>query len=488
MPPVTAAHLSLFYLGAPVVLFWLAYVSGWLGWIVAAALCLVTALAWHRTNPSEEEGACHAWMVPLALAALVLWLAGFPGGPFPWDWFKHWALIGILIEEDWPVRVTLDGQELGLRFYMAAYLIPSAIGKTGLSAEPWLPVALWFGTGYWLLFRIASEGCVARRGIAVLLLPMIFLLMGGADLAVERGARALAGEAFRPLFGFHEEWWAAHWLRVPVQYTSVLSSLVWVPHQSIATGIVALLLVSDPRKVPWAGVLGYVFLALWSPFGMIGLTPLVIWRLFESRDQWVRDRLVWIAAGVLVVAPLLVAVYLMGGAQRMALLPSSPIDLLRRVLFNPLFLVVELLPFALILRRRMLRDGTLAVCTLTLIALPFFSGEPLDFAMRAAAGPLVVLAWQSARELTSLPVLKPGARVAALVGLVMCASTAIGEAVFLGQAGHAHRALPEGDPLHERLYTTFVHSDRVSLEQFFDTCGWEYVPQYFSARPAFVSE
>jgi hypothetical protein len=212
---------------------------------------------------------------------------------------------------------------------------------------------------------------------------------------------------------------------------------------------------------------------------MIGLLPFVLWRLVQFRSDWGRSWFGWVMLVLVGAASLAGALFLAGGAQDFRLLPGSRIEALKRLLVTPPFVLVELLPFALILRRRMLAAGPLAIATITLLVLPWFASDPLDFVLRVSHAPLFILFWVAARELSGLLQMSRIRRFAAATGLAMAAATTLGEVAFLVTHGEAHRALSPEDPLNRKSTTIFALSERIDVHEFFEICGWHYLPQYF---------
>jgi hypothetical protein len=60
--------------------------------------------------------------------------------------------------------------------------------------------------------------------------------------------------------------------------------------------------------------------------------------------------------------------------------------------------------------------------------------------------------------------------------------TAISEVIYLRTAGEAHLAFPRTDPLRAAWLADFAYGDRFTAKEFFDRCGWVYMPQYFTPK------
>jgi hypothetical protein len=232
-----------------------------------------------------------------------------------------------------------------------------------------------------------------------------------------------------------------------------------------------------------AALLAYGVLALWSPFGMIGLLPLVVFVLWSRRHTVLVGASLYQALAALAFA-LVVATYLaheppaigMGGA-------SIAGNLAGFAGYLP-FLVVELAPFALLLRRTLWQEPALLVCLVTLTALPVFEGSVGDFVMRASMGPLAIL---SVRAATQLLVDLHSRRIRyAALALFLSVPTVASEVAYHLNGGATQRKVATDDTAYERWLTVFAEGERIGLTHFFDTCGWRYVAQYFSATPAWV--
>lgn len=484
------------YLLLPVLIFWGGYVGGVSGGLLA--LAPLAWIGWCRVRGiGGEPLPGMAWLSGALLALVVLGVMGFPQGPWAWDWFKHWALMGALADHAWPVRLELRGEEWGLRFYLAAYLVPGLLVKAWPALGLRWAAALWFGLGIGVLLAqvaawAAAQAPSARRAgtaRAVWLAPALFLLLAGADGCIEYGLRLL-GFAALPGPGLHTEWWMLDWFGILWQFTGPLAALTWVPHQAIATFLVAFALARRPEQAPWGAALGLAVLALWSPFGLVGLLPVLAWRLAWSwREWWGRRELRWLAlAGLLLLSPLVFAAVRFLSSE----LPATGLVLptwaawRSRLAPGVLFVALELLPCALILGRRLWADGLLRLCMLELLVIALLGGgEPPDFVMRASAGPLAIIMVHASVGFSVRWAQGKRAAGLALVGLAISLPTSLNEALYHLNGGAAHRALPIDDVMRNPSRVAFSERSEVSVPEFFDACGWRYLPQYFVRRPAY---
>lgn len=466
------------WLGLPCILFLARFVEPMAG---GPLLLLLLGAAVLVLRESLAPPAALRWAIAFAGALGLLAVAGFPQGPFAWDWIKHWALLDLLSQEHWPVVIDLKGQPAHLRFYVAAYLVPAlAASSTGATTA----LAVWFGAGYMLALCGVSMVSPQRPGWIVLAL-LLFVGTAGADFVAQTVLRAAGGAPFAGL-GAHAENWFVNLSGLQLQLTSTLAALVWVPHQAIAALLFVVLLLFDRGRHALAGcVLAFGLLALWSPFGMIGALPLLAVRAWQERRA-----LPWsvypAAAGALGFG-LLVAVYLSFESPVPAsCLECLPLRLMSLQRYLP-FWGVELALFVLVLRRRIVSDPMCRTALGVVLVVTLLHGETTDLVMRVTLAPLAVLALRTVQAL--LPAAGGqglgGARGvgAVALGLALTLPTAASEAAYHVGHGAVHRALPVGDPLRETWLVTFAERSNYGIIEFFDRCGWRYRQQYFSAHP-----
>ena len=466
------------------------YLSGFVlwGWAVPMLLALF-ALTLRIARPN-----CAIPRSPAAIcllgALVLLGLIGMPGGPYPWDWIKHWAMINTLADEPWPVVLPLREEPLHLRFYIGAYLVPAALAKLfGLSVL--VGTAIWFGSGFALLFRVVMlyPGPVAtwRAG---LLLPAL-LMLAGADAWASIALRAQAGLPAIGVLGFHPEWWTLMLADYPLQYTSLLALLVWVPHQSVATLLVTALILTDrgPQCLArWLLATG--LLALWSPYGLVGALPLLALRMAQcwreggagfggaARALHVMRSTAAIGAVVGGGFALLVAAALTHQLPPSLLcLECVPMRVLQPERYA-LFWGVELVVPALLLRGRLWTDPVLRLSFLMLLLLPLIAGPTPDPVMRISMAPIFTLMLASAQSLLCTRDWR--GLVSATLAVAASLPTTVGEVSYHLSHGQAHAAMPPGDPLGASWYSTFATTHQVTMREFFEVCGWRWLPQYFT--------
>lgn len=474
----TTRHLEIAYLALPAFVFALGFLAWWVGIAIAILLGIGCILVFAE-RPERSGSGWAAASTAVCAAAIVILLAGFPNGPFVWDWVKHWAIVNELGTDSWPVALELDGVARHLRFYLGAYLVPSFVHKLLPTVDLQFAFGVWLFGGFVLVFRtVCAVGSTKwQSGVAAVLL----LVLGGADAFAEHIARGVQKLPVAPWLGIHYEAWAANAFRLPIEFSSFLTALIWVPHQSIATFLVAgLILFNDRKGGLGAAVLGYGLLSLWSPYGMIGLLPLMLLLTWERRHEllhWKTAIQVLAGASIALCMVDYLSTELPSGGACFSCLPDR-LHLVPDVL---LFLAVELSVFALILRKRIVQDLGCLISVVTLCLLPLFHGQTPDLVMRASMGPLFVLGVRSIQTVLQER-LTVRTVVPVALALLLCTPAAVSEALYVRTGARAHLALGPNDPLGQKWIRTVATKTTYSAQEFFELCGWEFLPQYFSKR------
>ena len=411
-----AYRLAILYLLLPAFIWLLGWFRWWVGWPLAVLLgaCAGTLLA----GPWRGRPRRATWgLLLLALGWTLLTAAGGVLDATNWDWLDHRVVLLDLGRYAWPaflsdsLRAYLPESDLPapplLRYYLGWYLAP------GLAARLWGPgalhwaVPLWTWLGTALLLRLATQGC---RGGRVFLAATLLLFFGGMEiLRLAWGAVSPCPElrlarwelsSIEAQCFLHLEKWPRD--SGPVQYTSLIAALMWVPQHFIPAGLGALLLWRLRRRPRFLAASGVVLAAciFWSPFVAVGLLPFAAWLV---RANGLRPFLRW---PNLALAPLLtglVLLYLMSGTvnfERGWLWTRYPWSLLGREM--PLFYLIEFLATALLLvgaRPTLRREAFFLTSVAVLLALPwyFYHATANVLLARASLPALTVLACRCAR-------------------------------------------------------------------------------------------
>lgn len=483
------ARLTLLYLGLPALVFLL----GFIDWSFALPILAgVVSSLFLELRARPESGRRfgrpdrRTVLVSAAIGLAVLLVVGFPNGPFAWDWVKHWSLLNALSSSAWPTTIDVEGVPHFLRFYMGAYLVPAALARF-LHVPTWLGFGAWLWLGYALVVWMAVQRASHLGSRALIGAGALLLGIAGADIWILTLLRNLSGAPAMPMLGTHSEWWMYATLGVPLQYSSILAALVWVPHQSIATLLVAggLLFRDEAEDFP-GHLLAYGLLALWSPFGMIGLLPLLLVRGWRYRAAWLKPRIVVAGASAAAFAGLMVVLLAGGVPGRIACVACAPERIASDGHHYLLFFAVELAFFAIVLGRRLVRDPVCVVCVAVLAILPLVAGDTPDLVMRVSLGPLGVLGLLCVDELFRASSVK---KLAWTVALLLCVPTALGEVVYQRTSGRAHFALAQlapQDPLASRWYFSFAPTSAIDLTLYMRVVPPTEWGQYFATEQPLV--
>jgi hypothetical protein len=344
----------------------------------AVAGCGLLTWLWWSERGLEARIGWRTLAICLAVACILLLLGG-EGRIFyaNEDWQVRDAVLADLARNPWPfVYPAGSGAQL-LRAPLGMYLLPAWFGPAAdlaLLASNTLMLGL--------LLALASTLFPSARARRIALI--VFVAFSGLDIVGTLIANASGAASFD-----HLERWAP-----PLQYSSVLTLIFWVPQHAFAGWFCALLYLLHRRgSVSPGGLAASVpVAAIWSPLAVIGALPFVAWaglRALQGRTLRWSD----VAAGAAALAVALPALaYLAADAQQV---PSgfrgvAPLSL-------AIFLLLEVAPVLWILwrlggARRPGRDS-LVLASAVLVLLPFFHiGEGADLVMRASIAPLAILA------------------------------------------------------------------------------------------------
>ncbi|MBK7955613.1 MAG: hypothetical protein IPK02_17575 [Candidatus Accumulibacter sp.] len=182
------------------------------------------------------------------------------------DWQIRDAVLGDLINFDWPVHYSLSsqGSALILRSAIGFFLPPALFGKIFGLAHLDLAVYVWTAAGV-LIFLLLLP--LPRRGgwrLTVALFVVIFF--SGMDFL----GVVIATESM-PIFPLRLEWW------VPLSYPSLTNQLLWAPNHCLPIWIATLLYFRHRHGAEFLRIMvaALPLTLIWTPFAVIGLLPFV---------------------------------------------------------------------------------------------------------------------------------------------------------------------------------------------------------------------
>lgn len=384
------------------------------------------ALLWsgERDTGPQPRIAWRTLAICLAMACALLLLGG-EGRLFyaNEDWQIRDAVLADMANHSWPFAYLTGSGEQVLRAPLGMYLLPALLGGGSLALLACN--ALMLGA----LLALGSTLFETRRARRIALI--VFVAFSGLDIVGTFLANA-SGTASLD----HLERWSP-----PLQYSSIVTLIFWVPQHALAGWFCALLYLLHRRGSIALGTLAAAgpLAAIWSPLAVIGAVPLIAWaglRALHARTLRWSDIATGVAALAVAVPALL---YLAADAQQ---LPSGIRGV--RVLTLAIFLLLEVAPALWILYR--LRSHRFGMDTLVLVAamlalIPLFHiGAGEDFAMRASIAPLAVLAAMLAASLASAE------RIARSTAIATAALLALGAVTGSAEIARAIRLAPTPPP------------------------------------------
>ena len=435
--------LALAYLALPNLIF----LFGWFRLPVALLLCAAMIYFVARVFHPWPL----VWRSPHARSAVVLlivtscaWAAFGGGSHFMYanpDWMIRDAVLGDLINADWPVHyLSADGTQLILRSAIGFFLPSALFGKLFGLAHLDLAVYAWtsFGVLLFLLLLPLPRRLGWRLAIALLLV----VLFGGMDflgMVITTGAL--------PIFPLRLEWW------VPLSYSSLSGQLLWAPNHCLPIWIVTLLYFrhrngSELFPVATAAL---PLTLIWTPFAAIGLMPFAAIATVKYLRRFPWQGGPWNSFFAVAAFSLPIGLFLLidtehiasavvtAAAQPMGSVAWQPLSLKAYLLF----VSCEFLFLALLLAPHVKHARTeFWVAVLVLLALPLIRfGPSNDFGLRLSAPALLILLAVSLRTLLDQDRLSSLSSLwLACLFLAIGAHTAVNE---LWRAATFHRSPPD---------------------------------------------
>lgn len=406
--------LGLSYLSLPFLIFAFSFLKLYLG--IPLGIFLVYCI-YKAAKESEElyqlrltQNQC----VVLAILSLALcYLSGI--GAFysqTGDYLVKNALLRDLCNTSWPMYIDLEKEPLAVQniighdkvafvYYLFFYLPAALVGKCfGLLAAR-LTFLLWSSLGLYLvlLYTVSyvSKGEKIDRKTLFLMMAL-FLCFGGLDaLGAIRKLHEFSVKEILiqwPIFSFCETW-CLPFFRL---WGGNIHDLAFVFNQCIPAWLLTVLILRrDNNKSMF---LVYSFSLLYTPWAAIGLFPIVIYLwLLDANKKWYSWRYIKETLNVRnVVFPLLllfvVGSYYTSNSQSVGTKGwfFEFMSIGQFLVYYPLFLLVEIGLYAVLLREQIKYIPILQVSFMVLLALPFYHITPgNDLLMRASIPALFVI-------------------------------------------------------------------------------------------------
>lgn len=480
-PPRWLVAGTVAYLLAPLVIF----LATWVRWEVGllAAALLVSTGCWLSSRVEVGPALGRSAMVGVGAFAVVLtWLSGAGDlGYQAGDWWKHNAVFRDLVAEPWPV-VYDAGAPVGLDYYLGHYLPAAAVGKLGGFWLGNMAMVLWTAVG--LVLVGAWIVVLVRRAWMPALVT--FVALSGFDVVGWLLFEPLTGAPAEAGVGFEgAEFWNGNFA-----YLSQLTNVADAPHQSMGIWLLTAAMVwsvLERRDLRWLPLI-LVVSPFWSAFATIGLVPFAafaVWRERASLRRLVEPRQWFLApaAGVLLAyfaaRTAEVPEAIDGGVGVSFILtdPRYDLGLVRLLVALALFLALELVVPAMIVRRHQRFDGLerhlalLSVAVLVAV-LPIRVSGNHDLMLRGTGPAILILTVLVARTVAGSA---PGTVARrSLVALLLVGS-------LTGAVAVARALTAEQRP----VYDATDIDVGPGLVEFFDAEQQRYLSQYVSGTDAF---
>lgn len=401
-------NIGLVYLGSPFVLFHLFWLELWFSVPILAATFIAYRFTQRHSSPSTVNlMSASQFGAVIAISISIVWafFAGYFGFVFGWapDWNQLRAdYLSTFASFDWPIKIpgSSEQSELFLLSVPGLYLVPAGVSKVlgaNLTVTLYL-MAAWIIFGLTLVLQFILQRFT--HPIEKLKAALLFVFFSGLDSV---GAAVTQNDPVRYLLhGGHIEPWVG-----TVQFSSMTTLLLWVPHHSLSSWLGVALLDRAKGTPAFVGTaVSVVFLSfVWSTFSPIGLASVALLLLiWEQKIKIVQigECLPLFAIFILGVLPIFTYYSRQNWAPRglwwyfsnQALInfgieDNSMISIVAKYV---LFLIVELLVWLAIGVWLGVSKRELIQLVLMLLAISqVVSFGPSDFTMRVSIAPLFLL-------------------------------------------------------------------------------------------------
>lgn len=398
-PPRWLVGGTVAYLLAPLVIF----LTTWVRWEVGLVSAVLLGIAgrWLLAHTDDGPSLSRPAMGGVGAFAIGLtWLSGAGDlGYQAGDWWKHNAVFRDLVAEPWPVVYDAGGP-VGLDYYLGHYLPAAAVGKLGgfwlgnMAMVGWTAAGLVL-VGAWMVVLVRRAWVPA---LATFVALSGFDVVGWLVFEPLTGAPAEAGVGFEGA-----EFWNGNFA-----YLSQLTNVADAPHQSMGIWLLTSLMVCavlERRELRWLPFI-VVVSPFWSAFATIGLLPFVglaVWRERRSLSALVDRRQLLLGPTALILLAYFAARTadvpdaIEGGVSVSFILsdPRYDIGLTRLLVALALFLVLELVVPAMIVRRHHRFEGlerhlALVSVAVLVVVLPIRVSGNHDLMLRGT-GPAILV-------------------------------------------------------------------------------------------------
>ena len=311
------------------------------------------------------------------------------------DWRKHNAVLTDMVNRKWPVYYINGDDHSMLVYYIGQYIIPALVGKIFRSVRiAEIALYIWNEIGLILVFLNILNYLKIRNFLGqllcMLLIPLFSIPLWLSELVLKHLTGINMLGSIRWFYDYHY---------IKLQYSNNYTLLRWVFQQTITIWLIIILFIKYKSKVEYYVplLLGGVMYGL---FGFIGLLFLAVGGLLEvmARIKNVSRllRKVFSPENICIALTwgLLFLTYYSGNifSEKPEILGFNLMPYQNEsISLYFIFVLVNVLPYALILLQDHKKDGIYYASVLTLLLLPLFTmGMFNDLVMRSSIPALFV--------------------------------------------------------------------------------------------------
>ena len=395
-------YTTIAYIYIPIVLFLFTWMRLW-----AALPCtIVWACCAYRMHLKERAFAgdqvfCVDPLIMIISILFFLWIGYFAGwGRWvdqPYDWYKHNAVLSDMVSRSWPVYYRSEsGEHSMLAYYVAQYMVPALIGKMMHSFRIGeIMVFVWNEIGLLLVFLNVINFMKTRHYLKQLLIMIMLPFFQVPLWLAEMFLQLKTG-----LFPDGTGQWFGIMTVLPLQYSSNYTLLRWVFPQTLVIWLIVLLFLQHRNKIEYYLPL-MIPAMMYGTLSFIGIIPLALGQavaeLVKSKNfkSWIKS--IFSLENLLFFLTMggVFFLYFYGNifgektdSVGFMIMPFQK----DTYIFYVIFVMINVLPYAIVLWSDRKRDVIFYVVVLLLLILPLIKmGFYNDLMMRASIPSLFVL-------------------------------------------------------------------------------------------------
>ncbi len=253
-----ASSLAIFYLATPLLIFFICFVNWRIAIFAALLIIYVGYQLIIKTDWKISSKKNLTWQLAYILFLSFLWcyLGGYFGGGAGQtaDWYKHYAVVNFLADNNFLLRATVDPLgDVMLRYYLGYYLVPAAILKTFPTIGAQIIMGIWTALGVSLFFQMLV-GFYPTKKIKyqwLIIAPLVFFLFSDMRYSPNAGMLFWAPQHTLP-----------SWLGLGILWPTIINKKI--DHKPFT-----------PAIISYFGLLAAAMI-FWSPFSFVGMLPFMI--------------------------------------------------------------------------------------------------------------------------------------------------------------------------------------------------------------------